>query len=183
MGNNAQSNATTTDVEQLSLIQICYGDMCPETAGAVFTPAQEVEIYALYYPFWYLPNYALNIGVWLLETVQMELDSTKTRATLDYQSQVDILVGIPLGLLGAAAGGVGGAAAAVVFAYFCVLFAIGFLTFVIVAGVGTFVLVAMLTLPKSEFDVFLSSWSKAVVVGWNTFTEIDVMTVIAAEFA
>ena len=89
---------------------------------------------------------------------------------------------MPLGILGAIVAAVLLLAGFLLFCYFMVLVVIGGVTFFTVAGLGTFVLISMLTMPKSEFDVFLASWSKAVVIGWYTFEKIDIMTVIAAEF-
>ena len=75
------------------------------------------------------------------------------------------------------------AAAFVLLAYFLVLVAVGLVVFTLVAGLGTFILVAMLTMPKSDFDVFLSSWTKALLLAWNTFEKIDINTILAAEFS
>ena len=75
------------------------------------------------------------------------------------------------------------AAASVLFAYFMVLVTVGLVVFVIVASVGTFILVAMLTMPKTDFDIFMSSWMKALLLGWNTFVKIDMETILAAEFS
>ena len=62
---NSQTNATATDVDDLTAIKICYGLDCPSDEFAF----SNMGDYLFYYPFWYLPNYMLNVAVWVLETV------------------------------------------------------------------------------------------------------------------